>query len=58
MGAFAGAALAHTPRLSILDRRVFGLTFLFIVLAPLLGAVLGGGLMMLMRQFLQVETTE
>lgn len=41
MGAFAGAALTNVPSLSILNAKVFRETFLFIVLAPLLGAVLG-----------------
>jgi PiT family inorganic phosphate transporter len=53
MGAFAGAALCHTPRLSILDARVFGKTFLFIVLAPVLGMALGRGLMVLVRWLLR-----
>jgi inorganic phosphate transporter, PiT family len=50
MGAFAGAALAHTPSFSILDSRVFGLTILFIVVAPVLGMVLGFILMMVVRR--------
>ena len=41
MGAFAGAALTHTPDLSILDAKVFGKTILFIVLAPTLGMIVG-----------------
>ncbi|MDP3277465.1 MAG: inorganic phosphate transporter [Deltaproteobacteria bacterium] len=41
MGAFAGAALSNVPRLSILNAKVFRETFIFIVLAPFLGAVLG-----------------
>jgi PiT family inorganic phosphate transporter len=49
MGAFAGAALANTPRLGILNPQVFGKTFLFIVLAPMLGMVIGFALMMLVR---------
>jgi PiT family inorganic phosphate transporter len=51
MGAFAGAALANTPDLRILNRDVFGKTFLFIVLAPVLGMILGYVLMMTMRYF-------
>lgn len=49
MGAFAGAALTHTPSLAILDATVFGRTLLFIVLAPTLGMALGYGLMTLVR---------
>jgi PiT family inorganic phosphate transporter len=49
MGAFAGAALAHTPRLSILNAAVFGKVVLFIVLAPMLGMLLGWLLMRLVR---------
>jgi PiT family inorganic phosphate transporter len=41
MGAFAGAALTNVPDLSILDAKVFGMTILFIVLAPTLGMTLG-----------------
>ncbi len=41
MGGFAGAALSHTPQLSVLDPTVFGRTVLFIVLAPTLGMVIG-----------------
>jgi PiT family inorganic phosphate transporter len=50
MGAFAGAALANTPNLSILDAAVFGRTILFIVLAPTLGALIGFALMKLGRK--------
>jgi PiT family inorganic phosphate transporter len=49
MGAFAGAALAHTPSLSILDAKVFGTTIAFIVVAPMLGLVIGGALMTVVR---------
>ncbi|MEB2311244.1 MAG: inorganic phosphate transporter [Sorangiineae bacterium] len=49
MGAFAGAALANTPRLSILNAAVFGKVVIFIVVAPMLGMVLGGLLMYLVR---------
>lgn len=52
MGSFAGAALANTPRLSILNASVFSKTILFIVLAPLLGMVLGFISMWLLRAFL------
>ncbi len=52
MGAFAGAALAHTPRLSILNAVVFGKVVLFIVLAPMLGMLLGWILMRLVRRLL------
>jgi PiT family inorganic phosphate transporter len=41
MGGFAGAALTHVPKLSILDPKVFGKTLLFIVVAPTLGMVIG-----------------
>ncbi len=49
MGGFAGAALANVPRLSILNPSVFGKTILFILVAPLLGLVLGYLLMRLVR---------
>jgi PiT family inorganic phosphate transporter len=49
MGAFAGAALSHTPDLSILDAKVFGKTILFIVLAPTLGMAVGFMLFKLVR---------
>ena len=52
MGAFAGAALTNTPRLSILDAEVFGKVVIFIVLAPVLGMIIGYMLMMLMRAML------
>jgi inorganic phosphate transporter, PiT family len=50
MGGFAGAALTHTPDLSILDRGVFGKTLLFIVVAPTMGLVLGFLLFTLVRR--------
>lgn len=50
MGAFAGAALANVPRLSILNAKVFRETFVFIVLAPVLGGVLGYALTKLIRR--------
>lgn len=53
MGAFAGAALAHTPKLSILDAAVFTKTIMFIVLAPLMGALIGFLLMKLVRVVFQ-----
>jgi PiT family inorganic phosphate transporter len=49
MGAFAGAALTNTPDLRILNAQVFGKTFVFIVLAPMLGMFLGFMLMHLVR---------
>ncbi len=52
MGAFAGSALAHTPRLSILNAAVFGKVLLFIVLAPMLGMLLGWILMHVVRRVL------
>ena len=53
MGAFAGAALTHTPNFAILDREVFGRTVLFIVLAPMIGMALGFLLMVLVRTILR-----
>jgi PiT family inorganic phosphate transporter len=55
MGGFAGAALSHTPDLTILDRQVFGRTFVFIVLAPLLGMGLGYLLMRMVRALLRSQ---
>ena len=49
MGAFAGGALANTPSLSVLDMRVFGKTIAFIVIAPLLGSLIGFALMKLVK---------
>jgi len=49
MGGFAGAALAHTPRLSVLSYETFGKTLAFIVIAPVLGMLLGGLIMRTMR---------
>jgi PiT family inorganic phosphate transporter len=49
MGAFAGAALTNVPRLSILTPQVFKETFVFIVLAPVLGGVIGYALTKLIR---------
>jgi PiT family inorganic phosphate transporter len=53
MGAFAGAALAHTPDLGVLDRGVFLKTIVFILLAPTLGMIIGGILMRLVRRVLK-----
>ena len=50
MGGFAGAALAHTPSLSVLHAGVFGKTLAFIVVAPALGMLLGFLLMNLVRR--------
>src|SRR5690349_7350272 len=50
MGGFAGAALSHTPHLSILDFAVFGKTILFIVVAPTLGLFIGYLLFALVRR--------
>ncbi len=50
MGAFAGAALAHTPSLSVLDAKVFGKTLAFIVIAPTLGMFIAFGLMTLVKR--------
>ncbi len=52
MGAFAGAALSNVPSLSILDAGTFGKTLVFIVVAPVLGAVLGFSIMKLVRTLL------
>jgi PiT family inorganic phosphate transporter len=49
MGAFAGAALTNVPRLSVLNAQVFKETFAFIVLAPVLGGVLGYTITKLIR---------
>ncbi|MBK7580885.1 MAG: inorganic phosphate transporter [Myxococcales bacterium] len=49
MGAFAGSALANTPALSVLDMKVFGKTVAFIVVAPMLGGLIGFLLMKLVR---------
>jgi PiT family inorganic phosphate transporter len=49
MGGFAGAALSHTPRISVLDPGVFGKTLIFIILAPTLGMVLGFGIFKALR---------
>jgi PiT family inorganic phosphate transporter len=49
MGAFAGAALVNKPDLRILNAEVFGKTLVFIVLAPMLGMVIGFALMNLVR---------
>jgi PiT family inorganic phosphate transporter len=49
MGAFAGSALAHTPKLSILDSKVFGKTLAFIVVAPVLGMIIAYVLMSIVR---------
>jgi inorganic phosphate transporter, PiT family len=53
MGSLAGAALAHTPELRILNPAVFGKTIAFILIAPTLGLVLGYGLMMIVRMFMR-----
>jgi PiT family inorganic phosphate transporter len=53
MGAFAGAALTHVPRLSILNVKVFRETLMFIVLAPVLGGIIGYLLTKLVRNLLK-----
>src|SRR3954468_5147921 len=45
IGGFAGAAATTARRVSVLDGGFFGKTALFIVLSPLIGAVLGYVLM-------------
>jgi inorganic phosphate transporter, PiT family len=49
MGGFAGAAVKNAGRLSVLDGEIFGKTAAFIVVSPLLGAVLGFVLMHAIR---------
>jgi PiT family inorganic phosphate transporter len=49
MGGFAGAALANTPSLTILNAAVFGKTLAFIVVAPTLGMLVGFLLMNIVR---------
>jgi PiT family inorganic phosphate transporter len=49
MGGFAGAALTHVHDPAILDERVFGMTLLFIVVAPMMGMLLGFLLFSLVR---------
>jgi inorganic phosphate transporter, PiT family len=49
MGGFAGAALSNTPDLTILDGKVFGKTVLFIVVAPVLGMLIGYALFAIVR---------
>jgi inorganic phosphate transporter, PiT family len=50
MGAFAGAALTNMPDLTILDGKVFGKTVLFIIVAPVLGMLIGYVLFAIVRQ--------
>ncbi|WP_438020501.1 inorganic phosphate transporter [Sorangium sp. So ce315] len=45
MGGFAGAAVKSAGRLSVLDATVFGKTAAFILVSPLLGAIIGFALM-------------
>ena len=52
MGGFAGAALAFKPDLAILDRAVFGKTLIFILVAPVMGMVLGYLTMLTVRAVL------
>jgi PiT family inorganic phosphate transporter len=49
MGAFAGAGVTHSRSLSVLSPTVYGKTLLFIVVSPLLGALLGVLIMRLVR---------
>lgn len=49
LGGFAGAALANIPRFNIINMQVFGKTFLFIFLAPLLGFAIAYVLMFLLK---------
>ncbi|WP_437962031.1 inorganic phosphate transporter [Sorangium sp. So ce119] len=50
MGGFAGAAVLSAGRISVLDTRIFGMTAAFIVVAPLLGSVVGFALMRAIRR--------
>ncbi|WP_438030056.1 anion permease [Sorangium sp. So ce233] len=49
MGGFAGAAVKSAGRLSVLDATVFGKTAAFILVSPLLGAIIGFSLMHAIR---------
>jgi PiT family inorganic phosphate transporter len=53
MGGFAGAALTNVHDVAILDSGVFGKTLLFIVVAPMLGMLLGFLLFSLVRALLR-----
>jgi PiT family inorganic phosphate transporter len=50
MGGFAGAAVMNAGRLSVLDARIFGMTAAFIVVSPLVGSLIGFGLMHAIRR--------
>ena len=56
MGAFAGSALAHVPDPSILTTSVFGKAALFIVVAPVLGGLIGWIIMALIKRLLAHAT--
>jgi PiT family inorganic phosphate transporter len=49
MGGFAGAAVKSAGRVSVLDAGIFGKTAAFIVVSPLLGALIGFALMHVIR---------
>ncbi|MGK3992827.1 anion permease [Sorangium sp. So ce1024] len=49
MGGFAGAAVLNAGRISVLDAKIFGMTAAFIVVAPLLGSLVGFALMQVIR---------
>jgi len=51
MGGFAGAAVTNAGRIGVLDGKIFGKTAVFIIASPLLGALIGYGLMHLIRLF-------
>ncbi len=49
MGGFAGAAVTNAGRIGVLDGKIFGKTAAFIIVSPLLGALIGYALMHLIR---------
>ena len=49
MGGFAGAAVTNAGRVSVLDGKIFGKTAAFIIVAPLIGALIGFTLMHAIR---------
>ena len=51
MGGFAGSAVLNAGRVSVLDAKIFGMTAAFIIVSPLVGALIGFGLMHAIRRF-------
>jgi len=49
MGGFAGAAVLNAGRISVLDAKIFGMTTAFILVSPLVGSLIGFGLMYAIR---------